>query len=87
MGIRVFRYVLAVAEHRHFRRAAEACDVSQSTLSTQVRKLEAYLDTEIFIRHTNGVDITEAGQRVISLSHEVITAIDEMRSISATTEH
>ena len=40
MNLRDLRYLVAVAEHRHFGRAAEACFVSQPTLSTQVRKLE-----------------------------------------------
>ena len=43
MNLRDLRYLVAVAEHRHFGRAAEACFVSQPTLSTQLKKLEETL--------------------------------------------
>ena len=44
MNLRDLRYLLAVAEHGHFGRAAEACSISQPTLSVQVRKLEELLE-------------------------------------------
>lgn len=44
MNIRDFEYLVALAEHKHFRKAAEACFVSQPTLSGQIRKLEDEID-------------------------------------------
>ena len=43
MNLRSLEYLIAIAEHRHFRRAAEACFVSQPTLSAQLKKLEIEL--------------------------------------------
>lgn len=83
MSIRVFKYVLCVAQYLHFRRAAEHCDVSQSTLSTQIRRLEDYLGVEIFIRHGRSVSITERGLEIIELAEIVIDAANKMRQVSA----
>ena len=58
MNLRDLEYLVAVAEHRHFGRAAEACFVSQPTLSTQLKKLEREL----------GVDLVERAPRRVMLS-------------------
>ncbi|MDW2194397.1 LysR family transcriptional regulator, partial [Vibrio sp. 1641] len=50
MNIRDFEYLVALAEHKHFRKAAEACFVSQPTLSGQIRKLEDELGTALLER-------------------------------------
>ena len=50
MNLQELRYLVAVAEHRHFGRAAEACNVSQPTLSSQIRKLEAELGVTLLER-------------------------------------
>ena len=47
MNLRELQYLVAVAEHRHFGRAAEACFVSQPTLSTQLKKLEQELGVQL----------------------------------------
>lgn len=82
MNIRVFRYCLAVAEHRHFRRAAEACDASQSTLSTQISRLEDYLNVKIFERKPRSIGITEAGNEVLQHARTIVEAADALRIIS-----
>jgi hypothetical protein len=50
MNLRDLRYLLALAEHRHFGKAAAACFVSQPTLSTQIKRLEESLDVRLSIQ-------------------------------------
>jgi len=65
MNLRDLKYLLAVAEHGHFGRAAEACGVSQPTLSVQVRKLEELLGVALFERTSKTVAPTAACERLI----------------------
>jgi len=54
MTLQELRYVVALADAGHFGHAAEACFVSQSTLSTQIKKLEDYLGIALFDHRKNG---------------------------------
>ncbi|MGB8843575.1 MAG: LysR family transcriptional regulator, partial [Aliidongia sp.] len=65
MNLRDLRYLLAVAEHQHFGRAATACGVSQPTLSVQIRKLEELLGVALFERTNKNVAPTAACERLI----------------------
>lgn len=65
MELRQLRYVIAVANHRHFTRAAAAERVAQSALSHQVRRLEAELGVDLFDRETRPVALTEAGEVLV----------------------
>ena len=58
MTLTELRYVVALGEHRHFGRAADACHVSQPTLSTQIRKLEEQLGIILFERGNRQVTAT-----------------------------
>ena len=80
MTLRDLRYVLALADHGHFGRAAEACGVSQPTLSVQVRRLEAELGVALFERTAKGVAQTDACGRLIG---HVRAAVAEMEAIRA----
>ena len=60
MNLRDLRYLLAVAEHEHFGRAAETCGISQPTLSVQLRKLEESLGVTLFERSSKTVTPTAA---------------------------
>ncbi len=62
MNLQDLRYLVAVAEYRHFGRAAEACDVSQPTLSSQIRKLEEGLGVRLLERTNKRVELTAGGQ-------------------------
>ncbi|MEM9369993.1 MAG: LysR family transcriptional regulator [Pseudomonadota bacterium] len=81
MNLRDLIYVVAVADHRNFTRAAEAINVSQPALSSQIKKLEAELGVEIFARGKNEVRLTEFGERVVVSAREIndlAKAIGEM---------
>lgn len=65
MTLQQLEYIVAVDEYRYFVKAAEACGVTQSTLSLMIKKLEDELDVSIFRRDTHPVETTEIGQKVI----------------------
>ncbi len=66
MNLRDLKYILALAETRHFGRAAERCCVSQPTLSGQIKKLEGELGVTLFERTNRSVEITDIGQRILA---------------------
>jgi LysR family hydrogen peroxide-inducible transcriptional activator len=76
--IRDLQYVLAVAEHGHFSRAAEACGVSQPTLSGQIRKLEDELGLELFERDGRRIRTSPAAEAVIACARRVVAAVDDL---------
>lgn len=82
MNLSDLRYVVAVADHLHFGRAAEACFVSQPTLSTQIRKLERELGVELFERHPRQVIVTEAGKRVVEHARAAVAEADAIREVA-----
>lgn len=82
MNLRSLEYLIALAEHRHFRRAAEACFVSQPTLSAQLKKLETELGVELVERGSGGVMLTEAGERIVARARVMIAEADAIRAIA-----
>ena len=66
MNLQELRYLVAIAEHRHFGRAAEACNVSQPTLSSQIKKLEDELGVTLLERTNKRVDITPVGSQILA---------------------
>src|SRR3546814_4083286 len=82
MNLRDLRYLAAVAEHRHFGKAAEACFVSQPTLSTQLKKLEQELGVQLVERNPGHILLTEAGERVLERAQVMLRAADDIRSIA-----
>lgn len=84
MNLRDLRYLLAIAEHRHFGRAAEACHVSQPTLSGQIRKLEEYLGVTLFERTTKSVVPTGIGERVLALAAQAVEHADAIEAVART---
>ena len=86
MELRVLRYVIAVADERHFGRAAERCHVAQSALSHQVKKLEAELGVLLFHRSTRNVAVTNAGQRFLDHARQIVAGAEraaaDMRALA-----
>lgn len=82
MNLRDLEYLVALAEHRHFGRAAAACYVSQPTLSTQLRKLESELGVPLIERNPRQVLLTPAGEQVVDRARAVLGEIDAIRGIA-----
>ncbi|MEO1205473.1 MAG: LysR family transcriptional regulator [Pseudomonadota bacterium] len=78
--LRRFRCFIAVAEHLHFRKAAEAVNLTQPALSQQIRELEKEFDTSLFQRDRRSVSLTVAGERLLPAAREAVRLIDEASS-------
>lgn len=78
MNLRDLRYLVAVADAKHFGKAATACHVSQPTLSEQIKKLEAYLGVELIERQPRRVVLTEIGAEVVARARRVLRDSDEI---------
>lgn len=85
MNLRDLRYLIALADLRHFGRAAESCHVSQPTLSTQVRKLEDELGVILFERAPRQVMLTPAGQDIVERARRVLAEVEQMRETARRT--
>lgn len=83
MNLRDLRYLLAVAEHEHFGRAAEACEVSQPTLSVQIRRLEESLGVALFERTSRAVVPTPACDQLIGHVRAAVAEMDAMFTVAS----
>ena len=72
MTLQQLEYIIAIEDYGYFVEAAEACGVTQSTMSLMVKKLEEELDVRIFNRETHPVSVTEIGRKVIDEARQVI---------------
>jgi LysR family hydrogen peroxide-inducible transcriptional activator len=82
MNFHDLRYLVALAEHRHFGRAAEACFVTQPTLSTQIKKLEKELGVELLERSPRNIALTDAGERIVERARLILAEEDDIRAIA-----
>ncbi len=85
MNLRDLHYLVALAEHRHFGRAADACFVSQPTLSTQIKKLEEELGVKLVERTPRKILLTETGREITHRARAVLAEIDEIKAIAQRT--
>jgi LysR family transcriptional regulator, hydrogen peroxide-inducible genes activator len=83
MNLRDLRYLLAVAEHEHFGRAAEACGISQPTLSVQIRKLEDLLGVALFERSSKTVTPTPACDQLIGHVRAAVAEADAILALAS----
>jgi LysR family transcriptional regulator, hydrogen peroxide-inducible genes activator len=82
MTLTELRYIVAVARERHFGRAAEACFVSQPTLSVAIKKLEDELDLKLFERGGNEVTVTPLGEQIVRQAQVVIEQAAAIKEIA-----
>ncbi len=81
MTITQLTYVLAIAEHKNFTKAAEKCFVTQPTLSTQIQKLEEELDILIFDRGKKPIELTEVGRKIVHQARNIVNESDRIQDI------
>lgn len=81
MTITQLNYVLAVAEHKNFTRAAEKVYVTQPTLSMQIQKLEEELEVQIFDRTKKPIELTEAGSKIVQQARNIVNESDRIWDI------
>lgn len=82
MNIRDLEYICAVADLRHFGKAADKCFVSQPTLSGQIKKLEEFLGVRIFERTNRHVMLTDFGRDIIAHARNVLREVESINSVS-----
>ena len=82
MTLTELRYIVAVARERHFGRAAEACFVSQPTLSVAIKKLEEELEVKLFERGTAEVSVTPLGEAIVRQAQSVLEQAAAIKEIA-----
>jgi LysR family hydrogen peroxide-inducible transcriptional activator len=84
MTLTELKYLVAVAREKHFGRAAEACFVSQPTLSVAIKKLEDELDVKLFERGASEVSVTPLGEQIVHQALQVLEQAQAIREIAKT---
>jgi len=82
MTLTELRYIVAVARERHFGRAADACFVSQPTLSVAIKKLEEELDVKLFERGGSEVSVTPLGEAIVRQAQQVLEQAGAIKEIA-----
>ncbi|MBS0608462.1 MAG: LysR family transcriptional regulator, partial [Proteobacteria bacterium] len=82
MTLTELKYIVAVAREKHFGRAAEACYVSQPTLSVAVKKLEDELEVKLFERSAGDVTVTPLGEEIVRQAQSVLEQAAEIKGIA-----
>ena len=80
--LRQLRYLNALARHRHFGRAAQACAVSQPALSMQIKDLEADLATALVERRSNDVTLTETGLEIARRAERILSEVSDLEDFA-----
>lgn len=82
MNLRDLQYLVALAETRHFGRAAKRCHVSQPTLSAQLKKLEEFLGARLIERQPRRVALTPAGEAVVERARRMLRDAEDIRALA-----
>lgn len=83
MNIRDLEYLVALSEHNHFRRAADACHVSQPTLSGQIRKLEDELGVMLLERTSRKVLFTQQGMLLVDQARTILREVKILEEMAS----
>jgi LysR family hydrogen peroxide-inducible transcriptional activator len=83
VNLRDLEYLVAVADARSFRQAAAACEVSQPTLSTQLKKLETELGVTLVDRSAPPLTLTSVGERIVARARVILEQVKEIRQEAA----
>lgn len=76
------RYIIALAQEKHFGRAAQACNVSQPTLSISIKKIEEALGSALFERFNNDIKLTEFGERIVEQAKKIILEVTILKDMA-----
>ncbi|HEX4842942.1 MAG TPA: LysR substrate-binding domain-containing protein [Limnobacter sp.] len=82
MTLTELKYIVALAREKHFGRAADACFVSQPTLSVAIKKLEEELNVSLFERGSNEVSLTPVGERIVVQAQRVLEEAQAIKGIA-----
>ncbi len=82
MTLTELKYIVAVAREKHFGKGADACHVSQPTLSVAIKKLEEELQVKLFERNVNEITVTPLGEEIIRQAQSVLEQADHIREIA-----
>ncbi|TCS43767.1 hydrogen peroxide-inducible genes activator [Reinekea marinisedimentorum] len=82
ISLKQLHYALAVSQTRHFRKASQLCNVSQSALSSAISELESQLDVQIFERDNKKVLVTTLGEQILERAQQVMTQIDDIEQLA-----
>lgn len=86
MNIRDLKYLVALHEHRHFGKAAEACFVSQPALSMQIKKLEEFLGIKLLERSNKSVFLTDHGIAITERARHILCQVEELHDVAKLAE-
>lgn len=81
-SIKQLKYLCAVAEHKHFTKAADACFVTQSTLSAAIAELESQLDAKVFERNKKTVLITPLGEKLLAQARVILGDVEDFVALA-----
>jgi len=84
LTLKQLRYVEALARHRHFGQAAEACSVTQPALSMQIKELEEGLGGRLFERGARQVRLTGLGEEIVTRARDILRAVEELEEVART---
>lgn len=76
ISLRQLEYLVAVSESGQVSRAALRCNISQSSMTIALKKLEQALETQLLIRHAKGVNLTEAGEAFVMKAHNILNDVE-----------
>lgn len=82
MNIRDLKYLVTLADQRHFGKAAEACFVSQPALSMQIKKMEEFLGVQLIERNNKSFFFTEIGQAITEHARDILYKFESMKSVA-----